>query len=108
MQCANTPCAGYSGCNTIQNYEQRRACIKNNCFCDIGPEKVVSASDMASTEPPMCLTCGRYNQCETIKSLTQRRECLAKNCGSACQDQMDTYPPLPVEPFVYFPRTRIR
>lgn len=105
MQCEGSPCAGYSGCNTIQDYEQRRACMKNNCFCDIGPEK---KADITATEAPMCIVCGKYNQCESIKSISQRRECLSKNCGGACLNQMDTYPPLPVEPFVYFPRTKIR
>jgi hypothetical protein len=99
------PCAGYSGCNTIQNWEQRRSCMKNNCFCDIGMEKKL---DLTATESPMCIVCGKYNQCESNKSLTQRRECLSKNCGGACINQMDTFPPIPVEPFVYFPRTRIR
>lgn len=105
MQCEGSPCAGYSGCNTIQNYEQRKACMKNNCFCDIAPEKKI---DMTATEPPICISCGKYNQCETNKSLAQRQDCLLKNCGFNCKNQMDTFPPLPVEPFIYFPRTRIR
>lgn len=106
MQCANAPCAGYSGCNTIQDYPRRRECMKNNCFCDIGPENKVDLNAV-STEPPICMTCGKYNQCETFKSLSERRDCMLKNCGNACQMQFDTFPPLPIEPFLYFPRTRI-
>jgi hypothetical protein len=105
MQCEGSPCAGYSGCNTIQNYEQRKSCMKNNCFCDIGPEQ---KPDLTATEPPACISCGKYNQCETNKSLRERQDCLSKNCGFNCKNQMDTFPPLPVEPFLYFPRTRIR
>lgn len=103
--CEGSPCSGYSGCNTIQNYEQRRSCLKNNCFCDPGPEKKM---DMGATLPPPCILCGKINQCETEKSLTTRRDCLMKNCGGNCMNMMDTFPPLPVEPFVYFPFTKIR
>lgn len=105
MQCANSPCAGYSGCSTILDYEQRRGCLKNSCFCDIGPQQQAPA--YAPSEPPQCIRCGTFNQCETYKSLKERRDCLVKNCGSTCETQMDTYAPVPVEPFVYFPRTRI-
>lgn len=105
MQCEGSPCAGYSGCNTIQGYEARRSCLKNNCFCDIGPEK--KGSGIIATQPPPCISCGKINQCETSKSLTERRDCLLKNCGNACTNMMDTFPPLPIEPFVYFPYTRI-
>ena len=106
MQCETSPCAGYSGCNTIQNYTQRRDCMKNNCFCDIGPEK--KGSSIVATEPPPCITCGKYNQCESIKSRSQRQDCMFKNCGSTCKNLFDTFQPLPVEPFVYFPFTRIQ
>lgn len=108
MQCETSPCAGYSGCNTIQDHTKRRDCLKNNCFCDIGPEKSGSSTSTIATEPPMCIVCGKYNACETNKSLVQRQDCLSKNCGPNCKNFMDTFPPLPVEPFVYFPRTIIR
>ena len=106
MQCESSPCAGYSGCNTIQNYIQRRDCMKNNCFCDIGPEK--KGGHIIATEAPACVICGKYNQCETVKSLKERQDCMLKGCGSACRNLFDTFPPLPVEPFVHFPSTRIR
>lgn len=102
--CEGSPCSGYSGCNTIQSYESRRECLKNNCFCDMGPEKKV---DMTATLPPPCILCGKINQCETEKSLKGRQDCMMKNCGNSCLNMMDTFPPIPVEPFVYFPFTKI-
>ena len=103
--CEGSPCSGYSGCNTIQSYEQRRSCLKSNCFCDIGPENI---QNFTATEPPPCISCGKFNQCETSKSLKERQDCLLKNCGFACTNMMDTFPPLPIEPFIYFPFTKIR
>lgn len=101
--CLNSPCVGYSGCNTRQSYEDERECIKTNCFCDIGPQKTLAPGVGVPTEVPMCITCGKFNSCEMNKSLHERQDCLSKNCGALCMNFMDTFPPLPVEPFVYVP-----
>lgn len=87
MSCLHSACAGYSGCNTLVEYDNIRNCIKKNCSCDIGP--YIPVTTIAPENLNLCAKCGFYNKCDVSLIQLERQQCMLDNCGIDCKHEFD-------------------